>query len=370
MKNKSRIKLSFNHLLTSLFKRRKDKKFPRLDNPVSIQIGTTSRRELIKNLAVLPVLGLPLFEIMKKMEGSNFAEENLGKINEEILSSALTKRKYDISSLQGTVPKGKIRHVEISRLIPGGNLISGFVYSRDLLYVSALMKKYFTDEKVIEILGLCEASGINTAILRNDEHILRILKEYRRRGGKIQWIAQTYPKNDDLSNIKIAVDNGAVGAFVQGGIADKLVKEKKMDYLAKPIEYIKSQGLIGGTAGHKIFVPKACIEYGIEPDFFMKTFHHHNYWSAPGPERRDDGYSWCDSPMEVAEFFKTCKIPWIAYKVLAAGAIKPADGFKFVFENGADFACVGMFDFQIIENANAISITLNSDLKRERKWYT
>jgi hypothetical protein len=370
MKREKETKLSFGRLLKGMVQQRKEKKFPNLDNPESIQSGTTTRRELIKNLAVLPVLGVPIFSIMKKTGWTSFAENNLETGSGAIEKNSIPASNFDLSNLQGEVPKGKIKNIEISRLIPGGNLVSGFVYSRDLLYVSALMKKYFTDEKVIEILGMCEASGINTAILRADEHILRIIKEYRRRGGKIQWIAQTYPDKDDFTNIKMVVDNGAVGAFVQGGIADKVVAANRLDYLAKPIEYIRSQGLIAGTAGHVLKVPKTCMENGIEPDFFMKTFHHHNYWSAPGPERRDEGYSWCDSPGEVTEFFKTCKIPWIAYKVLAAGAIKPLDGFKYAFSNGADFVVVGMFDFQVVENANATISVLNSDLRRERKWYT
>ena len=351
----------FSRLLKSVLQHRKEKIFPQTDNPVSIQTGKNSRRELIKNLAVLPVLGLPMFNIAKKSGWSSHAENNL---------KTGQPGSFDISGLQGEVPRGKIKNVEITRLIPGGNLISGFVYSRDLLYVSELMKKYFTDEKVLEILGICEAAGINTAILRCDEHILRILTEFRKRGGKIQWIAQSYPKDNDMSNIKMAVDNGAVGAFVQGGIADKYVQGNKLEFLDKAIEYIKSQGLIGGTAGHVIDVPMTCAEKGLKPDFFMKTFHHHNYWSAPSPERHDKGHAWCDEPEKVAEFFKTCKVPWIAYKVLAAGAIKPLDGFKFAYENGADFTCVGMFDFQIVNNANATIAALNSDLKRERQWYT
>jgi hypothetical protein len=363
-------KLSFGRFFKGIVQRRKDEKFPVVDNPVSIQTGTTTRRELIKNLAVFPVLGVPLFSIVKKTGWTSFAENNLKNADEKAISDSAASKPLDISELQGKVPKGKIKNLEISRLIAGGNLVSGFVYSRDLLYVSDLMKKYFTDEKVIEILGLCEACGINTTIMRCDEHILRILKEYWRRGGKIQWIAQTYPAKEDFTNIKMAVDNGAVGAFVQGGIADKIVADKRLDYLAKPFEYMRSQGILAGTACHALEVPVACIENKIEPDFFMKTLHHLNYWSAPSPDRKDQGYSWCKSPEEVAAFFKTIKTPWIAYKVLAAGAIKPIDAFKFIFENGAEFANVGMFDFQVVNNANAAISVLNSELKRERKWYT
>jgi hypothetical protein len=368
MKNESRTGRKFERIVR-YFEKRKSDKFPRQDNPESIQTGMNSRREMIKNLAVLPVLGVPLFNIVKKTGWTSYAENNLEKGPILTAPGSAVPANFDISSLEAQVPKGKIKHLEISRLIPGGNLVSGFVYSRDLLYVSALMKKYFTDEKVIEILGLCEACGINTAFMRCDEHIIRIMKEYWKRGGKIQWVAQSYPKNDDMSNIKLAIDNGAVGAYVQGGIADNHVKGNSLEYLNKAIEFIRSQGLIAGTAAHMIQVPKTCIENGIIPDFFMKTFHHHNYWSAPGPERRDDGYSWCEAPEEVAAFFKTCKVPWIAYKVLAAGAIKPLDGFKYAYGSGADFTCVGMFDFQVIDNANATVTALKSDLGRERQWY-
>ena len=59
-------------------------------------------------------------------------------------------------------------------------------------------------------------------------------------------------------------------------------------------------------------------------------------------------------------FSKTNSTPWIAYKVLAAGAIKPEDGIKHAFSSGADFACVGMFDFQVIDNANIAHKILNS----------
>jgi hypothetical protein len=195
-------------------------------------------------------------------------------------------------------------------------------------------------------------------------------------------VAQTYPKEDDLTNVKLAIDKGAIGAYVMGGIADKVVFDKQIDYLRKPIELIQKQGLIGGTAAHSLQVPKTCVENGINPDFYMKTYHHSNYWSATlidpaDPELPKDGPDhnqahdniWCMSDKNVADFFKENSTPWIAYKVLAAGAIKPADGLRHAFQSGADFACVGMFDFQVIENANITYNLLNSDLKRERKWY-
>jgi hypothetical protein len=73
-------------------------------------------------------------------------------------------------------------------------------------------------------------------------------------------------------------------------------------------------------------------------------------------------------PVKTTEYMKSLKKPWIAFKVLAGGAILPKDGFRFAFENGADFICVGMFDFQVADNVNTV-IKVLSELKgREREW--
>ena len=44
--------------------------------------------------------------------------------------------------------------------------------------------------------------------------------------------------------------------------------------------------------------------------------------------------------------------PWIAFKVMAAGAIHPKDAFSYAWESGADFVCAGMYDFQMVEDVN------------------
>ncbi len=72
-------------------------------------------------------------------------------------------------------------------------------------------------------------------------------------------------------------------------------------------------------------------------------------------------------PEKTIEFMKTCAKPWIAYKVLATGATQPIEGFKYAFENGADFACVGLCDFQVRENA-VIANTALRGMDRPRPW--
>jgi hypothetical protein len=108
------------------------------------------------------------------------------------------------------------------------------------------------------------------------------------------------------------------------------------------------------------------VDAGFEPDFWMKTLHHHNYWSAKHEQWHDNMY--CFQPDETISYMKALPQPWIAFKVMAAGAIHPKEAFQYAFEHGADFICAGMYDFQMVEDVNIAIDVLGQDIKRDRAW--
>jgi len=304
--------------------------------------------------------------LKKSLAGSAVGALGLS-FEEKALLARTSQEKPAPAGAVGEMPMGRIGDLKISRLIVGGNLTSGFAHSRDLIYVSGLLRQYFTDEKIFETWELCEECGINTAILRVDDHVTGLLTRYwNERGGKLQWIAQAKVQQDDVSDLKRAVDHGATAVFVHGGVSDSVVGQGKVDLLGKAVQFIKDQRLIAGIAGHKVEVPIACEKAGVDPDFYMKTLHSHAYWSADRQPEHDN--IWSKTPAKTAEFMKTVATPWIAYKVMAAGAIHPREGFRYAYENGADFVCAGMFDFQVREDTIIARNILNGNPTRQRPW--
>jgi uncharacterized membrane protein YphA (DoxX/SURF4 family) len=348
----------------------------------------TGRREIIKDLISVPALGAFAFALYRKKKWDSF-EERLLKVEGIDANSGSTLLKFNYASLKdlkGTVPSTVIKYKDkngnpaeftLSRIIMGGNLVGGWAHARDLIYVSKLVKTYHTDEKVMQTMALAEKCGIN-AIITNPQ-LGRIHQKYLHEfGGKMKFISDCGINLDFQKGIAMSLAVNSDALYCQGEITDrwanpewddpkKRTVEQRMELIRQGLEEIRSHGKPAGIGAHRIEAIKACVDYGLKPDFWVKTCHSHNYWSAQNDSPWNDNKFDFD-PEETIRYMGTLKEPWIAFKVLAAGAIKPEVGLSYAFKNGADFVCLGMYDFQIVEDVNIALGAIAGAKDRQRPW--
>ena len=334
------------------------------------------RRELLANLASLPFLGAFGYALFKKRQWKSWEEKNL--VDAVTAASTKTLDVASLRELKGQIPVATVGNTEFSRLILGGNLLSGWAHSRDLIYVSQLVKAYHNKERIFATLLMAERCGVNT--LLTNPILCTLIDEYwKRRIGKIQFIsdcagldydengARPTPFDEYLDRVRRAIDYGAAACYIQGETADYYMKHGELDKVAKVMDLVRDNGVTVGIGAHHLETLVACVEAGLVPDFWMKTMHHHGYWSARHPEWHDNMY--CNNPEETAAWMNERPEPWIAFKTMAAGAILPKEAFRFAFENGADFVCAGMYDFQMVEDVNiALDVLADGVPNRARPW--
>jgi hypothetical protein len=285
-----------------------------------------------------------------------------------------------VPNSKARLPVGKIGNLRVSRMLLGGNLLMRYNHCRDLHYILNLIAHYNTDEKIYETMALAEAYGINTLSGTDAPGVMSMLKQYRQRyGGKIQWIlCPSANPTDDMKEYadatKKLVDEGSEAICLWGCHSDPLVAQGRMDLVRKAVEIAKDLGVPSGVCAHDLNVVVECEKNHIPADFYIQTFHHHKYPSAPKPNEIDGAYNdrvpgyWCRDPERTIEVMKNVTKPWIAYKVMAAGAIPPTDAFRYAFDNGADHILAGMFDFEIAEDTVIVNDIMKQFRKRSRPW--
>ena len=329
-------------------------------------------------------------EAMKFSMGTLITASALGST--QTASAAESPPRQKLKDESSGMPYGMIGGHKVGRLILGSNVPGS--HPRDLIYATALGAAYCTQAKMLDTYELAESQGINT-VLQGPVHLIN--KYNAERGGNLKVLQPVtvtpHDNKESIRNMLIGAKKNTTAfmSYIWGDMGDKLALANRMDLVGTAMELAKELGVTLGLGAHSLQVPIKCDKAGIKPSFYVKTFHHDRYWSATPKENREDycwydgkggnslsGHTgdhdrfhdniWCLDADKTIEVMNEIDVPWIAFKVLAAGAIGPSSGFKFAFHNGADFVAVGMPDFYVRQNAQVTKGLFAREIKRQRRW--
>jgi hypothetical protein len=347
---------------------------------------------------VLGKLGaLPAWGFVSRATSTKAADQEVNAQADSSLMTEGDQREYlrlrnldlsdpEVAAKQRQMPSGKIGNLKVGRLICGSNLISMNMHARDLGYVRDLASHYNTEARILMTLKKCEEFGVNTIVLKNHNFKrFRLSKYWEEWGGRMQWLADVITTDINKYERLLVehLDLGADSAYLWGGASDIWYHQGRQDNIVKAFEIMKRYDIPVGIGAHRLEPIQFCEREGLVPDYYIKTLHHDRYWSAHPVEHRHfmEMYEaespdhaeyhdnmFCHHHEETVAFMREVKVPWIAFKVLAAGAIRPHDGIKYAFDSGADFICLGMFDFQIDEDVKLTRKFVTEAQQRHRDW--
>ena len=218
------------------------------------------------------------------------------------------------------IPKVNFCGVEISRLIVGGNTISGTSHvSKEL---DAEMEDYFTTQKVKEMLFRCREYGINTMQLRADKHIVRIIREFRLEGGNMHWIAQHAREFGSFEgNVGMITAYKPALMYLHGYVGDELFIRGAFDEIKNMLGIMKKTGIPVGLCTHMPEVIEYSEMHRWDVDFYMCSIYNILVPERVAQSRKDGNedalFIASDIPV-MYEAIRSVDKPCLAFKILGS----------------------------------------------------
>ncbi len=213
---------------------------------------------------------------------------------------------------------------DVTRLIVGDNPFTGHSYIEHKI-TGTEMKEYYDSKRLYETLFQIEEAGYNCMIPVAHPFTLQIIREYRRDGGKMNFIFQPYvPMNQEVS-MREMMECEPIGIYHQGTMTDFLNESGRVDEIKAQIKEYRFMGIPVGLGTH---VPETIIKAENEQwgaDFYMACLQN----ARKGREGETSGFL-SGKPKVHVKFFpedrpimldliSKLEKPCIAFKIFAGG---------------------------------------------------
>ena len=242
---------------------------------------------------------------------------------------------------EGPLPTIRLGSLAVSRFILGSNPFWGISHTSDQR--DAEMKSFYTDERIVRALDEAADCGLNAVVSPPDARWIKLWAGYREAQGRLPlWISQCHGRPEQMpAEIDRSVKAGASAVFIQGVRVEEQFGKGNFDVLRSWIERVRAAGLPAGAAAHWPEIHPELERRGFPTDFYFQCIY---------DASRTSDYSTAEREKALATIDKIAK-PVVAYKILGAGRLTPAEGFEFVFNRikRKDGACVGIFAREAID---------------------
>jgi hypothetical protein len=262
------------------------------------------------------------------------------------------------------VPKMKFGNVEISRLVLGVNQFYGYSHYNRIL--STVMKEWYTQERVCEVMHRCNQFGINAFNYVHSDRAPSDWARFNAEGGKMHLIVQVTATLDAATLVKTLKP---LALQRQGEITDKAWHSGDMKSVKEWCKQVRDMGVMVGVGTHIPEVIAKIEDEGWDVDFYSGCVYNRlrtqEEWrkllGGEMMEMANDIYVQSD-PQRMYKVIRQTKKPCFAFKILAAGRIKDdavPQAFRTAFESikPTDGVYVGMFPRvkdEVKENAELV----------------
>jgi len=244
------------------------------------------------------------------------------------------------------VPKMKFGKYEVSRLICGCNPFYGFAHFNQTL--GSVMREYYTQERVREVLHQCNRFGINTFNYYPGGRGQLDFEAFLAEGGQMHLIAQGM--GDQAAVVK-ALKPMAI--YHHGENTDRAFQSHQMETVKEWCKNVRGMGVMVGVGTHKPEVIEMVEEQGWDVDFYAGCVYNRTRtqeeWkkvlNGELVEMQGECYLQSDPPRMYKVMRGTTK-PCFAFKILAAGRVAGADqAFRTAYESikPTDGVFIGLF---------------------------